>query len=115
MRTKAELAALEEEANGHHSDSALSSSFLTEAQRAALDAALAAKQTLPGQHVSRNTPHMLHCSLLAIVCDLPKHVSIQLPTLFASFGTYCGRRANCGRPKSCLARPTILGQILLHG
>ena len=49
MRTKAELAALEEEANGHHSDSGLSSSFLTEAQRAALDAALAAKQASPGQ------------------------------------------------------------------
>lgn len=48
MRTKAEIAALEE-ANGSASGSDSAHSFLTESQRAALDAALAAKQTAPGQ------------------------------------------------------------------
>ena len=42
MRTKAELEAL----NGGSSE--FSHSFLTESQRAALDAALAAKQSAPG-------------------------------------------------------------------
>ena len=48
MRTKAEIAALEE-ANGSPSGFDSAHSFLTEFQRAALDAALAAKQTAPGQ------------------------------------------------------------------
>lgn len=48
MRTKAEIAALEE-ANASPSGSDSAHSFLTESQRAALDAALAAKQTAPGQ------------------------------------------------------------------
>ena len=50
MRTKAEIAALEA-ANGSGHDHVPESahSFLTESQRAALDAALAAKQTAPGQ------------------------------------------------------------------
>ncbi|KAA6420824.1 MAG: hypothetical protein FRX49_09213 [Trebouxia sp. A1-2] len=48
MRTKAEIAALEE-ANGSPSGSDSAHSFLTESQRAALDAALAAKQTAPVQ------------------------------------------------------------------
>lgn len=52
MRTKAEIAALEA-ANGTGNDHVPESahSFLTESQRAALDAALAAKQTAPGQLV----------------------------------------------------------------
>ena len=44
MRTKAEWEALSA------SSSEFSHSFLTESQRAALDAALAAKQTAPGEH-----------------------------------------------------------------
>lgn len=44
MRTKAELEAL----NAAQSGSEYAHSFLTESQRAALDAALAAKQTAPG-------------------------------------------------------------------
>lgn len=43
MRTKAELEALNANSSEH------SHSFLTESQRAALDAALAAKQTAPGE------------------------------------------------------------------
>lgn len=46
MRTKAEIAALEA-ANGSQPDAGSPHSFLTEAQRAALDAALAEKQTAP--------------------------------------------------------------------
>ncbi|DBB15681.1 TPA: hypothetical protein ACH3X3_003889 [Trebouxia sp. C0006] len=55
MRTKAEIAALEE-ANGSPSGFDSAHSFLTEFQRAALDAALAAKQTAPVQAPSAVKP-----------------------------------------------------------
>lgn len=48
MRTKAELAELAS-ANGSEQEHIESHSFLTEHQRAALDAALAAKQTAPSK------------------------------------------------------------------
>ena len=48
MRTKAEIAALAA-ANGSNPSLDSSHSFLTESQRSALDAALAAKQTAPGE------------------------------------------------------------------
>ena len=65
MRTKAELAALEE-ANGNHSSSESASSFLTEAQRAALDAALAAKQTSPGLDNPIFPLHLVICHLILV-------------------------------------------------
>lgn len=50
MRTKAELAELANaNGNGSEQDHIASHSFLTEHQRAALDAALAAKQTAPSE------------------------------------------------------------------
>ena len=67
MRTKAELAALKE-ANGNHPSSESASSFLTEAQRAALDAALAAKQTSPGQ--GSPSPLLNHLFLAKIWAQL---------------------------------------------
>ena len=55
MRTKAELAELAS-ANVIEQEHAESHSFLTEHQRAALDAALAAKQTAPSKR-------FVHCTL----------------------------------------------------
>lgn len=64
MRTKAELAELAKanaSATGEEEKLNGSQSFLTEHQRAALDAALAAKQTSPGKHQS--------CQCCDVVCN----------------------------------------------
>ncbi len=104
MRTKAEIAALEE-ANASPSGSDSAHSFLTESQRAALDAALAAKQTAPGQLVTLQLRLLFHHRFLSPLQAIPCHALVhqqlllQLRTQFLFV-----LRASICRQLTCTAR-----------